>query len=391
MSSGIKTVVENAVNKIVAHNPDESLLVAWISIYPVIRLFILLDKKNLKKPHFYKFMGLGDGLIPSDPEIWKVRRKLIEPFFSTKKMKDHAENMYQEMESFGQRLHDEVGKPIDLVHQIHTSTLNIILKSATSIPLDDSMEDKKKFTKLVDKIEPNLCRRGTNPFYYFDWLFKFFEFGRAYNKTNDMIAEFINHILAQRMEIFENALNEPENQDFIHLLEDKIDEQGIHNELLTLIIAGHESTAVALRWILFNLDVQKKLYKEIIQFFPDDAPLDDMDKIKQCSYLDQCVKESLRLNPPVYGSVVGIVVEATHHDPKVYPNPKKYDPDRWSPENASKIPKAAYIPFGYGPRSCIGYRYAMIELKIYTIQIIRKFSLRSTRPHGSISLKAELL
>ncbi|XP_025016220.1 cytochrome P450 4F6-like [Tetranychus urticae] len=317
-------------------------------------------------------MGLGDGLIPSDPEIWKVRRKLIEPFFSTKKMKDHAENMYQEMESFGQRLHDEVGKPIDLVHQIHTSTLNIILKSATSIPLDDSMEDKKKFTKLVDKIEPNLCRRGTNPFYYFDWLFKFFEFGRAYNKTNDMIAEFINHILAQRMEIFENALNEPENQDFIHLLEDKIDEQGIHNELLTLIIAGHESTAVALRWILFNLGN--------ISFFI-------ITLISMVLQEDIMVKDK-RLRK---GSVVGIVVEATHHDPKVYPNPKKYDPDRWSPENASKIPKAAYIPFGYGPRSCIGYRYAMIELKIYTIQIIRKFSLRSTRPHGSISLKAELL
>lgn len=134
-----------------------------------------------------------------------------------------------------------------------------------------------------------------------------------------------------------------------------------------------------------------------------------MDKINKCNYLDQCLKESLRLNPPIHwvarlldddvwvngkrllkGSNVALLIDTTHRDPSVYPDPEKYDPDRWNPENVSKIPKEAFIPFGYGPRVCVGWRYAMLELKIYTISIVRKFSIKSVRKHGSIPCKSEI-
>ncbi|XP_025016173.1 cytochrome P450 4c21-like [Tetranychus urticae] len=375
---------------------------------------MILHKKNLKKPHFYQFMGLGNGLLSSAPALWKVRRKLIEPFFSTRKMRDHAKHMFKEVESFSRQLDDQVGKPVDLVNQIHSSTLNIILKSATSTSLDDSFDDKKRFLELIESLEKNCVRRLSNPFYQLDWTFKLFKFSQFYHQTIQDIEKFINTILSRRKQQLQcSTSNEPENQDFVDLLEGKVDEQGLLDELVTLIGAGHDTTALTLRWILFNLgnhlDEQEKLYQEIIQFFPDDTPLGDMDKINQCIYLEQCIKESLRLNPPAHitlraleediivkdkrlikGSIVCVSFTATHHDPNVYPNPDKYDPERWNPENASKIPKTAFIPFSHGPRSCIGYRYAMLELKIYTIQIIRKFSLRSTRKHGSIPLKAEV-
>ncbi|XP_015782325.1 cytochrome P450 4C1-like [Tetranychus urticae] len=400
--------------------PNQNLTVLWISMFPVVfasgheAVEIVLNKKQLKKPHIYKFMGLRSGLLTSEPAIWKVRRKLIEPFFSTKKMKGYAKAIYEEVESFSQHLEGEVGKPVDLVNQIHTSTLNIILKSTASIPLDDLIEDKKILIELVSAVEKNSVKRVSNPFYQFDWLFKFFKFSKIYYKTMEDAEEMIHKILNRRKQLLESSPpNGPEDQDFVHLLEDKVDREGLHDEMMTLIAAGHETTAVALRWLLFNLGnhlgVQEKLYQEIIEFFPDDTPVDDMDKINQCNYLDQCLKESLRLNPPVNGagrvleedimvkdkrllkgSIVGVTCLACHHDPSVYPNPDEYDPDRWNSENVSKIPKASFIPFGYGPRICIGLRYAMIELKIYTIQIIRKFSIRSTRKHGNIPILYEI-
>ncbi|XP_015782299.2 cytochrome P450 3A19-like [Tetranychus urticae] len=322
--------------------------------------------------------------------------------------------MYEEVKSFGQQLDGEVGKPVDLVHQIHTSTLNIILKATASIPLDDLSEDKERYVELVNKVEKNAVKRVVNPFYQLDWMFKLFKFSQVYYKTIKNFEKATDKILSRRKQLLKSSpSNETENQDFVDLLEGKVERQGLYNELVTLIGAGHETTAVALRWLLFNLgnhlDVQEKLYQEISEVFLGDTPLNDTDKIKECIYLDQCVKESLRLNPTVVGvsreleediilndtklikgSICGVASLAVHHDPNVYPNPTKYDPDRWSPENASKIPKTAFIPFGYGPRICIGYRYAMLELKIYTAQIIRKFSLRSTRPHGSVSMLYEV-
>uniref|UniRef100_T1K5K9 Cytochrome P450 n=1 Tax=Tetranychus urticae TaxID=32264 RepID=T1K5K9_TETUR len=419
----MKTVAGNLYEKmlkIVGPNPSRSLSVLWISIFPVVFasghevVEKILHRTNLKRPHFCKFLGLGDGLISSEPDVWKVRRKLIEPFFTTKKMRDHAKHMYEEVKSFGQQLDKEVGKPVDLVHQIHTSTLNIILKTSASIPLEDSIEDKERYVELVSTVERNAVKRAANPLYQLDWMFKLFQFSQVYYKAISSTVEIINKMFRRRKQLLkDSSSNEPENQDLVGLLEGKVDEQGLLDELITLIGAGHDTTAVALRWNLFNIgnhyDVQEKLYKEIIQFFPDDTPIDDMDKLKECVYLEQVIKESLRLNPSVpgttrvleedimlnderliKGSMVNVSSLATHYDPNVYPNPTKYDPDRWSPENASKIPKTAWIPFGYGPRICIGYRYAMVELKIYTAQIIRKFSLRSTRPHGSVSMLYEV-
>ncbi|XP_015782940.1 probable cytochrome P450 4ac1 [Tetranychus urticae] len=406
--------------KTVGPDPSRSLSVLWISLFPLVCasgheiVEEILHKKNLRKPRINNFVGLGDGLLISEPALWKVRRKLIEPFFTTRKMRDHVKNMYQEVKSFGKQLDEEVDKPVDLINHIQTSTLNVILKSSAGIPLDDLKEDKEKLVELIAIGERYGVQRMGNPFWHFDWIFNMSTFSKAYYKTIENMKEMAHTIFRKRKQLLQSLpSNQPENQDFLFLIEGKVDDQGLLDEMNTLIAAGHETIELALRWTLFNLgnhlDVQEKLYKEIVQFFPDDTPIDDMDKLKECVYLDQCVKETLRLNPPVWGfarqleddimvkgqrlikgSIVGIVVEATHHDPKVYPNTKKYDPDRWNPENASKIPKTAFIPFGYGPRMCIGYRYAIIELKIFTIQIIRKFSLRSIRPHGSIPQKAEI-
>uniref|UniRef100_T1L2V2 Cytochrome P450 n=2 Tax=Tetranychus urticae TaxID=32264 RepID=T1L2V2_TETUR len=406
-----------AIDKNIKHNQDGSLSVFWLSVIPVVLISdheavrIVNNKTNLKKPYLYKLIDFGTGLLTSKPDIWKVRRKLIEPFFATKKLKGFVKVMNEEVTSFTEQLNGEIGKPVNLESQIHYSTLNIILKVVTSLPLKDSFLVKKAAVEIINEKTEYVIKRGANPFYWFDWIFRFFQFGRTYFKNKEDGEKLLSYALHRRKQL--SLSNEPEDQDLIHLLECKVDEKGVFDEFITMIGAGHDTVAVALRWILFNLgnhlDKQERVYQELVDLFPDDTPVDDLDRINQCQYLEQFIKESLRLNPSVHGtakvleedvtirdkkllkgSYVWTIISSTHRDPSVYPDPDKFDPERWTPENASKIPQGAFIPFGYGPRSCIGSRYAMAKLKIYTIQIVRKFSLKSTRKTESIPVKFEV-
>ena len=157
-------------------------------------------------------------------------------------------------------------------------------------------------------------------------------------------------------------------------------------------------------------DIQEKLYQEIISIFPGNEPVDDIEKINQCDYLDCCIKESLRLYPPVpliarhleedvqldghlllKGSDIVLNIYCIHRDPTVYPNPSEYNPERFDSSNISNIPKGAYLPFGILPRNCIGYRFALIEMKNFLIHILRKFKIFSVKKHEDVSVIIELI
>ncbi|XP_015791412.1 cytochrome P450 4V2 [Tetranychus urticae] len=404
----------------ISTNKDRSLSVMWLGLFPVIIISdhaaveAVMTKTNVKKPFFYKYIGLKNGLITSDPSLWKIRRKAIEPFFVTKRQKHFVKLMEQEIREIPEKLLNQIDKPIDMEHLIHTSTLRIIERVVGSIPLDDLKEEKEITLDLLTSIEQIAMKRAMNPLLWFDILINFFETGKSYLKNLERIETLMHSYMEHRKKVITlSPPKQPEEYDLVHLLEKHTDQTGTLEELVTSIAAGHETVSVSLRWTLFSLgnhpEIQERLYHEIIEHFPGDTPTDDFDKINACTYLDKFLKESLRLNPPVHfiGRVLDedikvngtkifkdtnifICITSTHRDPSIYPDPDKFDPERWNPENSSKIPKSAFIPFGYGPRNCIGYRYAMMELKVYLIHILRKFSMKSTRTSESIPLKSEI-
>nr|XP_027194144.1 cytochrome P450 3A8-like [Dermatophagoides pteronyssinus] len=163
-------------------------------------------------------------------------------------------------------------------------------------------------------------------------------------------------------------------------------------------IAGYETTASTLTFALYELamnpDIQEKLYEEIMtEIINDGKPL-DYDHVMKLQYLDAILAETLRLHSPVLtlnrqvsdkyhipeydytmdkDECVSIPIYAIHHNPEFHPNPERFDPERFMPENRDKIIPYTYLPFGGGPRNCIGMRFAMSEAKLGLTRLIKDF------------------
>ena len=159
--------------------------------------------------------------------------------------------------------------------------------------------------------------------------------------------------------------------------------------------AGYETTATSLTWTAFQLalnpSVQEKLYEEVITAVDSNGNL-DYDLVARLPYLDSVVSEVLRMHNPatrlnrvcmeetelagiklLKGFNVEISVHTVHHSEEFHPNPYKFDPERFMPENRHNIKPYTYLPFGSGPRSCIGMRFALMETKIAIAYVIRQF------------------
>ncbi|GFY42647.1 cytochrome P450 4c3 [Trichonephila inaurata madagascariensis] len=186
-----------------------------------------------------------------------------------------------------------------------------------------------------------------------------------------------------------------------HFETQELSEEDIREEVNTFFAAGHETVALTLIWAMYliglNPDAQAKLYEEIERIFGKDrnrhVTESDLNDLK---YLDCVIKETQRLFPTVpligrrlleetnicgytlpKGSNCIILIELLHKDKDVFPYPKKFDPDRFLPENLIKIPESAYIPFSAGPRNCIGQKFGLMEIKTIFSFILRNYTIES--------------
>uniref|UniRef100_A0A182S9V5 Cytochrome P450 n=1 Tax=Anopheles maculatus TaxID=74869 RepID=A0A182S9V5_9DIPT len=178
---------------------------------------------------------------------------------------------------------------------------------------------------------------------------------------------------------------------------------------------GHDTTTAGISWVLFLLalhpDVQERVCEEIESIFPPDdnrpATMQDLNELK---LLERCIKEALRLYPSVsfFGrtlsediqlggyhvpaqTIVGIHAYHVHRDERYYPEPEKFDPDRFLPENTENRHPYAYIPFSAGPRNCIGQKFALLEEKSLVSSILRRYRLRSVRTREEQLIMHELI
>ena len=181
-----------------------------------------------------------------------------------------------------------------------------------------------------------------------------------------------------------------------------MNEQQIRDEVMTLFLAGHETTALTLAWtwhlVGANPDVENRFHQELDEVLGDrEATMADLPRLK---FTEQIVKESMRLYPPAFGlgreaindcEIGGFPVPAgtqvfmfqwvTQRDGRFFPEPAAFKPDRWTENFEAQLPKYAYFPFGGGPRACIGASFAMMEMILVLATIGRKFSLELVRGH----------
>jgi cytochrome P450 len=167
---------------------------------------------------------------------------------------------------------------------------------------------------------------------------------------------------------------------------------------MTFLLAGHETTALALSWTWYllgqNPEAEQKLHEELDRVLDGRVPT--FADLPALSNAERVIKESLRLYPPAWGVARTVIKEfelggyripagsnvvmstwVVQRDPRYFPEPEKFDPDRWLPEKALKLPKFAYFPFGGGPRQCIGASFAMMEATLLLATIAQRFQFRA--------------
>ncbi|GBP26422.1 Cytochrome P450 9e2 [Eumeta japonica] len=197
------------------------------------------------------------------------------------------------------------------------------------------------------------------------------------------------------------------------------DDEHLVAQALLFFFAGFDTVSTAMMFLLYELavnpDIQAKLRQEIDDYFNEHHGKIDYDKINKMQYMDMVLSETLRKWPPapntdrycqkrynlgkphekatkdVYleeGSVVVIPVWPIHYDPKYYPDPHRFDPERFSDENKHNINPFTYLPFGVGPRNCIGSRFAIIEVKAMVFDLLRHFEL-SPAPKTRVPAKLD--
>lgn len=336
---------------------------------------------------------LGNGLLTSEGEFWKRQRRLIQPAFHRDRIARYAAIMVEHAARMVDRWHD--GQRIDLHREMMETTADIVVRALFGSDAGNTRE-------VAHCIEVVMAR-FTDPI-----LLMFPVLERLPTPTNRRVREVVPRLerivrgfIEQRRAMGDTA---PKDDLLAMLLaaqdEDgsRMSDQQVRDEVLVLYLAGHETTALALCWTFHLLasspHVEARLHNEVDAVLgARDPSLDDLPRLE---YTARVVKESLRMYPPAWalgreaiapielaghrfdvGAWIWVVPWVVHHDPRWYPEPWRFDPDRWEEPRAKALPKFAYFPFGGGPRICIGNQFAMMEATLILATVARRFRLRS--------------
>ncbi len=366
-----------------------------------IESVLVRNAANFHKSRDYAALQfiLGRGLLTNEGSSWQGQRQLIQPAFRHENIAAYAEIMAASAAAHLERWRDR--QTCDLHHEMAHLTLDIVTKCLFGSTL---AHDTRAIGVEIAAVMDRFFSQAALSFLLPDGfpIPKSPRLLRSRRHLNRVIFSIIRERRASRA---------PAN-DLLQTLLDTHDEAGSHmsdvqlrDEIMTLFLAGHETTANALTWTCYllaqNPNIEETLSAELDRVLCGRPPaLGDLAKLP---YTEMVVKESMRLYPPAWGvgrralrdfdirgyrlaagTNVFVMQWLTHRDPRFFPDPLHFNPERWrtDPVRTGQIPRFAYFPFGGGPRVCIGAGFAMMEatLLLATIAQRYRFSLLSDPP-----------
>jgi len=354
-----------------------------VNEHEAIRHILVKNHTNYKKgPGFERVkMLLGNGIIVSDGAFWRRQRRMIQPAFGKKSIAKLCEQVYRCNQTLLKewRSKAEAGSVINITDDTNRLSLRVILRVI--------------FSEDVERLHDY---HGGDPFGFL-----------TEDTTRDLkvVLKFRELMRHFQTLIDWRRKNNPARHDFLDFFmraQDKDSKQHMSDkelidELMTAIIAGHETSAITLNWSWYflatNADVEAETLAEISRVLSQSSP-PSFEQLVSLEYTKQVVSEALRLYPPVWifsrtainddkidgwdipaGTDIFISPYYMHRDSTYWPDADQYRPDRFTRVNEKQRPKQIYIPFSSGPRRCIGDFFAIVESQLHFGMMLQEFKM----------------
>ncbi|MGM0449038.1 MAG: cytochrome P450 [Methanobacteriota archaeon] len=389
---------------------------------------LVADAERYRKPQFGDDAMdtlLGDGLLLSEGETWQRQRTLANPAFHNRRigalagvMADHAESHVAEWGD---------GDVVDLQLELARLTVKIIVTAMFGADIDD-----EEVKTVQENLEPLGARFEPDPRRYLipDWVPT--RENREFDAAIDTLESVIDGIVERRRGTERDPSVDPAGpdgtgvrgppgdpdaalpMDLLSVLLRARDrgeqtDENLRDELVTMLLAGHDTTALALTYAFYLLSNHPEA-RERVESEAEEAVSTGRltaDTVRGMEYTERVLNESMRLYPPVYtlfrepkldvklggyripeGSALMVSQWVIHRSERWYDDPETFDPDRWTSERRNQRPRFAFFPFGGGPRHCIGKAFSLLEAKLILATVCSRFELDYEGP--DLSLRGSL-
>ena len=372
--------------------------VVVVSNHDWIKYVLVDNNKNYGKSFAYDSIKLflGNGLLTSEGEFWKRQRRLAQPAFHKEKLHLMFQNMVQQTDKCIQHLEiaADTYKPVNLSKELYKLTLDIVNSTLFYNEVDSTTDT---IYKLVSEASEYITGRIDNPIQLPEWV------PTPTRAREKQVLKYMDDVF---FSVIDNRRKQQhvQHEDLLSMLMEARDEETgesmsnrqLRDEILTIFVAGHETTQIALGWTFYlltqNPDKLKILMEEIDRELKGEKPTPQ--SIRGLHYLKQVIDESMRCFPPAWimgrkniekdviggyeipaGTNIIMPIYVVHHDERIWEDPFEFKPERFAMENVKEKHKYSYFPFGGGPRLCIGNNFAIQEMQVCLAMILQQYRI----------------
>ncbi|MCT2583751.1 cytochrome P450 [Actinophytocola gossypii] len=348
--------------------------------------------------------ALGDGLLTSSGELWRKQRRTIQPVFQNKRITGLADVVAEEAERLVGRLRAGAGGvPVDLLTELTGFTLGVLGRTLLDADLGEFDSIGHSFEAVQDQAMFEMETMGLVP----RWLPLSGQ--RRFRRARADLQRIVDKLVADRL-----AEPRPDGDDVLTRLihstslerDPGVAATRMRDELITLLLAGHETTASSIGWTMHLIDEHpetgRRLHEEALEVLGDRLPTyADLSRLR---FHTMVLQESMRLFPPVWiltrralaedtvggyrvpaGADVLICPYTLHRHPSFWDRPDEFDPDRFDPDRPSARPRYAFLPFGAGPRFCVGNHLGLMEATFVLALLSRELRLTKVPGHDVVA------